>query len=296
MTIKRSALGRGLDALIEGASDEPKVIAGRISQIPVNKIEANPYQPRTEFDEEALQDLSASIKSIGIIQPITVRQLEGNHFQLISGERRLRASKLAGLDTIPAYVRTADDQGMLEMALVENLQREDLDPIEIAMSFVRLLDECNLTQEELSDRVGKKRSTISNYIRLLKLPPIIQLGIRNKEVSMGHARALINIEDDEKQLWIFNQIVTNELSVRRVEELVRENHNTSTAASESKETKKRFDTPQEYIHLKAHLTKFFKTDVEFKMNTSGKGKIVIPFASEEELEKIITTLDDLKNE
>ncbi|MBI5218185.1 MAG: ParB/RepB/Spo0J family partition protein [Bacteroidia bacterium] len=291
MTVKKSVLGRGLDALLEGAGNESGIIVGKTSDIPLDKIIANPYQPRTEFDEESLQELTHSIKTIGIIQPITVRMVDQDRFQLISGERRLRASRLAGLDSIPAYVRLADDQGMLEMALVENLQREDLDPIEIALSFVRLLDECNLTQEELSERVGKKRSTISNYVRLLKLPPEIQSGIRNKEITMGHARALINIEDIETQTMIYNQIIRYDFSVRKVEEVVREILEEETGTP-VKERRKRFETPQEFIQLKAHLTKFFKTDVEFKMNNHGKGKIVIPFGSEEDLERIVGILDD----
>lgn len=291
MAIKKSVLGRGIEALLEGASDEKRIV-GKTAFIPVDKVLANPYQPRTEFDEESLQELAASIKSIGIIQPITVRMIDNDRFQLISGERRLRASKLAGIDTIPAYVRLADDQGMLEMALVENLQREDLDPIEVALSFVRLLDECNLTQEELSDRVGKKRSTISNYVRLLKLPPDIQLGLKNKEISMGHARALISIEDPETQTMVYNQVIRYDFSVRKVEEVVKE------LSEEQKEhaprvVRKKFETPEEFIQLKAHLTKYFKTDVEFKMNHHGKGKIVIPFSSEEDLERIVGIMDDL---
>lgn len=291
MAIKKSVLGRGIEALLEGANDEKNMV-GRTSFIQVESVLANPYQPRTEFDEESLLELAASIKSIGIIQPITVRMVDNDRFQLISGERRLRASKLAGIDTIPAYVRLADDQGMLEMALVENLQREDLDPIEVALSFVRLLDECNLTQEELSDRVGKKRSTISNYVRLLKLPPDIQLGLKTKEISMGHARALIAIEDPETQTMVYNQVIRYDFSVRKVEEVVKELSEERKEHS-PKTTRKRFETPEEFIQLKAHLTKYFKTDVEFKMNHHGKGKIVIPFSSEEDLERIVGIMDDL---
>lgn len=292
MSIKKSVLGRGINALLEDAHDDGKLVVGRTSFISIDSVIANPYQPRTEFDEESLQELAASIKSIGIIQPITVRMIDEGRFQLISGERRLRASRIAGLESIPAYVRLADDQGMLEMALVENLQREDLDPIEVALSFVRLLDECNLTQEELSDRVGKKRSTISNFIRLLKLPPEIQSGLRNKEITMGHARALISIEDPEMQTMVYNQAVRYDFSVRKVEEVVRE------LSEKPKETipqapKKRLETPEEFIQLKAHLTKYFKTDIEFKMNHHGKGKIVIPFSSEEDLERIVGIFDDL---
>ncbi len=293
MAIKKSVLGRGIEALLEGATDDNKIIVGKTSFIDIDTVVANPYQPRTEFDEEALQELATSIKNIGIIQPITVRMVDDGHFQLISGERRLRASKLAGLESIPAYVRVADDQGMLEMALVENLQREDLDPIEIALSFVRLLDECNLTQEELSERVGKKRSTISNAIRLLKLPPEIQLGLRNKEISMGHARALISVDDPEMQLMVYNQAIRYDFSVRKVEEVVRELSEQTKEVVAPQQHKKRFETPEEFINLKAHLTKYFKTDIEFKMNHLGKGKIVIPFSSEEDLERIVGIFDDL---
>jgi len=220
--VKRSALGKGLGALIEDAGTMNDFVRNSsIDEIDINQIESNPFQPRTDFDEESLNELATSIKEIGIIQPITVRKSANGKFQLISGERRFRASIIAGLKTIPAYVRTADDQGMLEMALVENIQREDLDAIEIAISYQRLIEECTLTQESLSDRVGKKRSTITNYLRLLKLPAEIQLGIRKKMLSMGHARALINIEDANDQLYIFEQIINDGLSVRKVEDMVR---------------------------------------------------------------------------
>lgn len=297
--IKKTALGRGLGALIEDAGDTNKQNSnlGSVNLIPVDKIKTNPYQPRTVFDDEALAELAVSIKNIGIIQPITVRILPDNSYQLISGERRLRAAKLADLESIPAYVRTADDQAMLEMALVENIQREDLDAIDVALSYQRLVDECSFTQEELSERVGKKRSTVANYIRLLKLPPEIQFGIKNKDISMGHARAIINIDDPETQLMVFNQIIRYDFTVRKVEEIVRElaeGIEKEQVVNEIK--KKRFKTPEEYINLKAHLTKFFHTDVDFKMNQTGKGKIVIPFNSEEELERIVGIFDDLRGE
>jgi ParB family transcriptional regulator, chromosome partitioning protein len=220
---RKGGLGRGLGALIEGSKTESAAIAAvnSIAEIPVSQIETNPFQPRTHFDQEALEELAESIRVQGIIQPITVRQLDHNTYQLISGERRFQASKLAGLDTIPAYIRKANDQQMLEMALIENIQRENLNAIEIALSYQRLLSECNLKQEELGDRVGKKRTTVTNYLRLLKLPPAIQIGLRDNQISMGHARALINIENVDQQLEVFNRIVREELSVRKVEEIVR---------------------------------------------------------------------------
>lgn len=285
MVAKKSALGRGLGALIEDANAKP---ASSINEIHLNEIETNPFQPREKFDDETLNELAISIKELGIIQPITVRQLRQNKYQLITGERRLRAAKIAGLKTIPSYIRKADDQAMLEMALVENIQREDLDAIEVAMSYQRLIDECKLTQENLSDRVGKKRSTVSNYLRLLKLPAFIQLGIRNQEVSMGHARALINIDDTTKQLSIYKMVVDGELSVRQTEELVR-------GDKEKKSTKKtgKVVTPPEYKKLKDQLSRFFSSPVDFKRNQYGKGSIVIPFDSDEDLERIIGFLDRL---
>jgi len=222
MAKKNTGLGKGLGALIGGA-DEALNTNNLGEEIDINKIEANPFQPRSTFDQEALSELSKSISELGIIQPITVRKIEkSDRFQLISGERRLRASKLAKLKTIPAYIRTTDDQGMLEMALVENIQRENLDAIEIAISYQRLMDECKLTQELLSERVGKKRSTVTNYMRLLKLPPEIQLGIRNEEISMGHARTLITIDDNDTRIMVFEQIKKYGFSVRKTEEVVRE--------------------------------------------------------------------------
>ncbi|MDA3890051.1 MAG: ParB/RepB/Spo0J family partition protein [Salinivirgaceae bacterium] len=288
--VKRSALGKGLGALIEDAgSTNQSVRNSAIDEISINYIEANPFQPRTEFDEDALNELSQSIKELGIIQPITVRKIGDNKYQLISGERRFRASQLAGLDRIPAYVRTADDQGMLEMALVENIQREDLDAIEVAISYQRLIDECKLTQENMSDRVGKKRSTVTNYLRLLKLPAEIQLGIRKKLMSMGHARALVNVEDTDDQLYIFEQIINESLSVRKVEDMVRKVKEAPSedAASSTKQEKKDSD----YKELEKHLASFFKSKIEFKRGTNGNGKIVIPFKSDEDLERIIAIFD-----
>jgi ParB family chromosome partitioning protein len=262
-----------------------------INEIELSKIEANPFQPRTKFDEESLKELAASIKEIGLIQPITLRKVADDKYQIIAGERRFRASQMAGLETIPSYVRKAKDDGMLEMALVENIQREDLDAIEIAMSYQRLLDELEFTQEELSSRVGKKRSTIANYLRLLKLPAIIQKGLIEKQISMGHARAIINIEDSDTQTLIFNQIVKMGLSVRRVEEIVR-----SLNSGESKESgadaKQKY--PKEYGNLKKQLDKIFSSKIDFSMNSHGKGKIVIPFKSVADLERIVKIIENQK--
>lgn len=286
---KKNALGRGLGALIDNADEvrQRRPVAS-IDEVEVSKIVANPWQPRTHFDEEKLNELSISIKEIGIVQPLTLRKIDEHTYQLIAGERRFRASKLAGLVKVPAYVRSAEDDTMLEMALVENIQREDLDPIEVAISYQRLMEECSLTQESLSERVGKKRSTISNYLRLLKLPAEIQLGLREKQISMGHARAIINIEDPKTQIMLFEQIVANDFSVRKVEELVRELNGGKAKKAESKE---KAELPAEYQQLKSQISNFFKTNVQFSRADDGKGKIVIPFRSDEELEKIITILD-----
>lgn len=285
MVAKKNVLGRGLGALIEDAEVKP---AASINEIPIDQIGTNPFQPREHFDDDALIELANSIRELGIIQPITVRQIADKQYQLITGERRFRASKMVGLKTIPAYVRKADDQAMLEMALVENIQREDLDAIEVAISYQRLIDECKLTQENLSDRVGKKRSTVSNYLRLLKLPAAIQLGIRNRDVSMGHARALINVEDPSRQLNIYQKIVDSGLSVRQTEELVRGDKTKKPAKKKEKNT-----SPEEYAKLKDQLSRYFSSPVDFKRNAYGKGSIIIPFDSDEDLERIIGFLDRL---
>lgn len=287
---KRNALGRGLGALIDDA-DRDRDPSSSISEIAIEEIEANPFQPRTKFDEEALKELATSIKKIGIIQPITLRKVDQRKYQIIAGERRFRASKIAGLETITAYVRTAEDEGMLEMALVENIQREDLDAIEIALSYQRLMDECKLTQENLSDRVGKKRSTVSNYLRLLRLPALIQKGIVDKTISMGHARALVNIKNPEDQLAIYDEILKNDYSVRKVEELVRQLNSSEAKVPQTAASKQKH--PQEYGELKEHLSRFFNTKVDFSLNNKGKGKIVIPFGSSTDLERIIGILDKL---
>jgi len=290
---KKNVLGRGLGALIDGADTYfAKEVGSSINEIEISKISANPFQPRTKFDEEALNELAASIKEIGIIQPITLRKTDDNQYQIIAGERRFRASKIAGLTTIPAYIRTADDEGMLEMALIENIQREDLDAIEIALSYQRLIDECKLTQESLSDRVGKKRSTVTNYLRLLKLPAKIQKGIVEKYITMGHARALVNIQDSEMQLMIYDEIIKNEFSVRRVEEIVR-NYNEDQTSFQPVEKVKKPKYPTEYEDLYNHLSKYFQSKIDFKMDPAGKGKITIPFSTTKDLERILGILDKL---
>ncbi len=291
---KKNALGRGLGALIEDAGQEvqSQAAAAAVNEISIRNIEANPWQPRSKFDEESLEELADSIKQVGIIQPVTVRILENGNYQLITGERRYRAARRIGLKTIPAFVRTADDQNMLEMALVENIQREDLDAVEVAISYQRLIEECKLTQENLSDRIGKKRSTVSNYLRLLKLPAEIQLGIREKKISMGHARALINIEDPETLIAIYEEAVSKDLSVRKVEELVRrlqqkDGHSVEKAVDRAN------GTNAEYEDLRHALAKHFGASIDFKRNNKGAGKIVIPFKSDEDLERIIAILDKL---
>lgn len=284
---KRNSLGRGLSALLEDnrtdiTSDSgSKVVAGSISEIPVASIEANPFQPRTEFDQEALDELSESIKQLGIIQPVTVRKLGHDKFQLISGERRFRASQLAGLEMIPAYVRIANDQAMLEMALVENIQRQELNAIEIALSYQRLMEECKFTQEQVSDRVGKQRSTVTNYLRLLKLPAQIQKAIVGGQLSMGHARALINLESESKQLELFKAIVSENLSVRKVEERVR-----GVKAPSAK-----IELPVEFEKVKQSLADELGTSVNLKRNGAGKGKVEISFTSDEDLKRILSILD-----
>ncbi|HLN21537.1 MAG TPA: ParB/RepB/Spo0J family partition protein [Bacteroidales bacterium] len=291
-TIKKNALGRGLGALIEGV--EKEVLEKKVEanmNISVDSIEANPFQPRTNFDNQALEDLATSIKKLGVVQPLTVRETAPGKYQLIAGERRLRAAKLAGLTHVPAYVRTADDQAMLELALVENIQREDLDAVEVAISFQRLIEECTLTQEQLSERVGKQRSTVANYLRLLRLPAEIQLGIRNKQLSMGHARALVNIDDQKKQIGVYYKIVDGGLSVRQAEELVRHTQADTVKDPEKVERKKKLNN--DYATLTEHLNKLFPAKVSFRINENGKGKITIPFESADEMERILGVFDRL---
>lgn len=295
---KRQAMGRGLSALlkdpkndIESVSDKnaDKVI-GNIVELEINSIEVNPFQPRTSFNEEALRELASSIKELGVIQPITVRKLGFNKFQLVSGERRYRASKLIGLKTIPAYIRIANDQESLEMALVENIQRQDLDPIEIALSYQRLIDEINLTQEQMSERVGKKRSTIANYLRLLKLDPIIQTGMRDGFVSMGHGRALINIEDQSKQLDIYEKVVSLSLSVRETEKLVQQYKQNDTIDVVSKPT----NLPKYITSGIEELSSVLGSKVSINTNAKGKGKITIPFENESDFNRIKQLIEGAK--
>jgi ParB family chromosome partitioning protein len=280
--------------LIEGV--EKEVLEKKVEanlDISVDSIDANPFQPRSNFDEQALEELAASIKKLGIVQPLTVRDAGQGRYQLIAGERRLRAAKLAGLTLVPAYVRTADDQAMLELALVENIQREDLDAIEVAISFQRLIEECRLTQEQLSDRVGKQRSTVANYLRLLRLPAEIQLGIRNKQLSMGHARALVNIDNQKKQIGVYYKIIDGGLSVRQAEDLVRTVQTEIVKDPEKLERKRKLN--DDYSRLSDHLNKIFDARVNFRINENGKGKIVIPFESAEDMERILGVFDRLNS-
>lgn len=309
---KKQALGRGLSALLENApiaakennsnnnqgnNAAPTVVervqrdstignvAGPISLMKISQIEANPFQPRQEFDRDAMEELAQSIRELGLIQPITVRKLSAQKYQIISGERRFRAAQMAGLDEVPVYVRTANDQSMLEMALVENIQRENLNSIEVAISYKRLMEECDLTTEKLAERVGKDRTTVTNYVRLLKLPPEIQIGIIEKKISMGHARALINAEPESRQLKIYKQILEKDLSVRRVEEMVKED-----------DTPKLFKTekeilPIEFQKMQADLRLKFGKKAKLQRNEHGLGKIEIPFATDDDLQRLVDMLD-----
>ncbi len=298
MSIKRNALGKGLSALLENAStdittnnranNEIGAVVGAVTNLPLDQIEANPFQPRSHFEEQALNELAESIKIHGIIQPVTVRKMGYDRFQLISGERRFRASQLAGLEHVPAYVRVANDQAMLEMALVENIQRENLDAIEIAISYKRLIDECSLTQEQLSEKVSKQRSTVTNYLRLLKLPAEVQLGIREKKISMGHARALINVEKADDMVDIYHQIMENDLSVRDVEELTRDKKKIEPRLKHKNLTG---DLDEKYKDKIKSLSKQYGAKIELKSNTQGEGKLIIPFTNEDELDKLIDALD-----
>ena len=290
--IKRSALGRGLDALIT-MEDLKTGGSSSISEISLSKIQPNPDQPRSMFEEEALEELATSIRSLGVIQPITLKEIGPDRYMIISGERRYRASLKAGLEEIPAYIKTAADEHVVEMALIENIQREDLNAIEIALAYQKLIDNYELTQEKLSERVGKKRTTIANYLRLLKLPAEIQVGLKDKKIDMGHARALISVQDPEIQLALYEQILQDGLSVRQVEELVRNAAEAAVPEAKDEQPKKKL-LPEEYKMLKDHLSRFFNTRVNLSCNEKGKGKITIPFASEDELEKLIMLLDKLK--
>ena len=282
---KRQALGRGLSALLDDSGNltpSNESVVGNVVELTLDQIEVNPFQPRTNFNQEAIEDLAKSIQALGVIQPITVRKTDNETFQLVSGERRLRAAKSVGLLTIPSFIRTADDQESLEMALVENIQREDLDPIEVALSYQRLIDEIELTQEELSERVGKKRSTITNYIRLLRLDPIIQTGIRDGFISMGHGRALISVEERSTQLSIYEQILAKGLSVRATEKLVK----TDPAGPP-----KKIPASNPYIEKKLRFyQKLFGDKARIQLNASGGGQIVIPFTSEKDFKSLTKRL------
>lgn len=296
MNAKKKALGKGLGALLEDSQNykapeyqvkDDNILEG-VLNIPLTKIESNPFQPRKEFPEDTLQELAASIKEQGLIQPITLRKKDDNTFQIISGERRVKAAKLAGLEDIPAYIRMASDQEMLEMALVENIQREDLNPVEIADSYNQLIEECGLTQEALSERVSKKRSTITNYLRLLKLPGEIQKGLIESKITMGHAKALINVDDPDTQINIFNDAVAENYSVREVEDIVRNLDKIDNR--QKKETKKK-TLPEEYIELQERLSNTFGSKIKIKPGKKGRGSIEIPFGNQDELDKILKIIE-----
>lgn len=287
---KRNALGRGLDSLI-AMDDVPARGSSAINEIRLEQITTNPDQPRTTFDEESLQELANSIRELGIIQPISLRKTGIDSYQIIAGERRYRAAKLAGLTSVPAYIRTANDNELTEMALIENIQREDLNAIEIALTFKKLLDSYNLTQERLSERVGKKRATIANFLRLLKLPAEVQLGLRDRRVDMGHARALLSIDDPSVQLKLYNKILKDGISVRKVEELAKTYRNQSHEPEKSSLKK----SLKEYDILEKHLSSAFNTNVRLKLSDQGNGRITFSFKNEEELERLIATFDSMKS-
>ncbi len=301
MSIKRNALGRGLGALLADmptnppAADNPSYPAaatlsiGVVGRILLTEIETNPYQPRTYFEEEALNELAESIKVHGIIQPITVRKVEDNRYQIISGERRFRASKLAGLTDVPAYILETDNQGMLEMALIENIQREDLNALEVSIGYKRLIDECNLKQEELAERVGKNRSTINNYLRLLRLPPAIQVGVRDGLLSMGHARAIVNVENIDTQLHIYKEAIKRNLNVRQVEDMVRD---ASFERADPNSLKPMpLITKIHHKNVQNKLSSKFESNINIKSKANGKGEIIIPFLSEEDLNRILDLMN-----
>ena len=296
MAQKRNALGRGLDALLS-MDDIQTGGSSSINEIELSKISVNPNQPRREFDSTALQELADSIAEIGVIQPITLRQISDDEYQIIAGERRFRASQMAGLTSIPAYIRTADDENMMEMALIENIQREDLNSVEIALAYQHLLDQYGLTQERLSERVGKKRTTIANYLRLLKLPAPVQMGLQNKQIDMGHARALVALDNPKLQMKVYEEILEHGYSVRKVEEIVKSlSEGEAIKSGNRKIAPKQGKLPEEFNMLKQQLSHFFNTKVQLTCSEKGKGKISIPFNNEEELERIIGILDALRDE
>ena len=292
MTKYKSALGRGLDSLIS-MDDIQTNGSSAINEIEISQISPNPEQPRTTFSEEALEELASSIRELGIIQPLTLRSVGDNAYQIISGERRYRAAKMAGLHTVPAYIRTANDSELTEMALIENIQREDLNAIEIALTFKKLIEQYHLTQERLSERIGKKRATIANFLRLIRLPAEVQLGLRDKIVDMGHARALLSLDKPSLQLKLYNEIIKKGLSVRQVEALVKQWQEAEEKGDNPTVAPKRLKN-SDYDMLKKHLSRAFKTKVQFSCSPSGKGKITFPFDNEAELEKLICIFDKLK--
>ncbi len=285
--------GRGLDALIDTSNVRTQG-SSTINEIPIDQIEANPNQPRREFDPAAMQELANSISQLGIVQPITLRQVADNHYQIIAGERRWRASQLAGLTTIPAYIKTIDDENVMEMALVENIQREDLNSIEIALAYQQLMEKSGMTQDKVSERVGKSRSAVTNYLRLLKLPAQVQMALQKKEIDMGHARALLALDSPSLQIKLFKEIQKNDYSVRKVEEMVQLLKNGEDVEAGKKKIAAKSQLPEEFAALRNHLSDFFQTKVQMNCTAKGKGKITIPFANEEELERIMNIFDRLK--
>ena len=292
---KYNALGRGLDALISTEAIRTQG-SSTISEIPLDQIQPNADQPRSLFDEEALQELANSIKQIGIIQPITLRQMSENRFQIIAGERRWRAAQIAGLKAIPAYIRTIKDEQVMEMALIENIQREDLNAIEIALAYEHLLENSGMTQEQVAENVGKSRTAITNYLRLLKLPAQIQMALQNKKIDMGHARALLALDSPELQLKVFKEILRDGWSVRKVEEMVQHLKNGEDIESGKKKIMARAQLPEEFNAMKGRLSEVFKTKVQMSYNAKGKGKISIPFNNSEDLERIMKVFDQLNNQ
>ena len=296
-------LGKGLGALLgDDAVEKAPQTAAAVDEISVDLIDVNPWQPRTEFNDEELEELATSILNYGIITPLTLRKA-GDRFQIIAGERRFRAAKMVGLDKVPAYIRDVSDDKMLAVALIENIQRQDLNPIEEALSYQRLIEECNLTQETLADQVGKKRSTVTNYLRLLKLPTEIQNGLRDKLITMGHARAIQGVDDEDTQLMLFHETVEQGYSVRRIEEMVRAYNDPNYAPADEQQEQQsqparpaapKAQTPEEYKALGSQLSSYFGTKVSLACNAQGKGRITIPFATPEELEKIMEILDTAK--
>lgn len=296
MALHRNPLGRGLDSLIS-MDDTPARGSSAINDIPLDKITPNPDQPRSSFDEAALEELAASIRELGIIQPLSLRKTGPDSYQIIAGERRFRAARLAGLESVPAYIRTANDSELTEMALIENIQREDLNAIEIALTFKKLIDQYNLTQERLSERIGKKRATIANFLRLLKLPSEVQLGLRDKRVDMGHARALLSIDDPRIQLKIYKEILKEGLSVRKVEELAKawqQNGDSQDAPPQKPRPGNPYAASHDFDLLKNHLSATFHTPVSFSCDRRGKGKITFQFSNEEDLTRLISLFDTLR--